>query len=149
MICSRCKIKKSRKEVNIGVGWCKSCFNEYKKNWDKTPKGRLSIKKYRSSPKAKERFKEYYRKWYAKNGRDRAIDYIEAIMEWRKNHPEAIKAHSQVRQAINKGIIKKPKNCSKCKRNVRLSAHHRDYSKPLIVSWLCSSCHKLEHKIGT
>lgn len=104
-----------------------------------------SNKKYRL--KHKDRLKEYYRNWYAKNGRSRNIDYIEAIVEWQKKHPEAIKAHRLLNYAVITGKVKKPKNCSECNKRKRLSAHHEDYSKPLIVLWLCSSCHKLKHPI--
>ena len=101
------------------------------------------IKKYPSQ--TGERRKLYYRNWYAKNGRSRSIDYVEIIREWRKNHPEAVKAHKILAAAIKIGKIKKPKNCLNCNELRRLSAHHKTYDKPLEVLWVCSSCHKLLH----
>lgn len=92
--------------------------------------------------------KKYYREWYAKNGRFRAVDYMEAIREWQKNHPEAMEARQLVRYHLTKAKkirLVKPLLCSKCNRQTKLSAHHEDYSKPLEVLWLCSSCHKLLH----
>ena len=100
---------------------------------------------YKNPQKKKEHNHKYYKGWYAKYGRNRAIDYHEAINEWKKNHPEAMKARVKLRWQIKIGKIIRPKNCSICKREVKISAHHPDYSKPLKVIWLCSSCHKLLH----
>ncbi len=53
-----------------------------------------------------------------------------------------------VRKAVLDGTIQKPDCCSRCDRtDQRICGHHPDYSKPLEVEWLCSSCHvKLHHK---
>ena len=95
--------------------------------------------------KNKQKRYDWYNNWYKKNGRNRNEDYYEAIKEWGINHPEAIKAHKKLGYAIRTGKVIKPKNCSSCNKEKRLSAHHEDYTKPLIVLWLCSSCHKLKH----
>ena len=55
-------------------------------------------------------------------------------------------ARSKATQAINKGIIVRPKSCEKCNRYIPLHAHHDDYSKPLDVRFLCSRCHWNWHK---
>ncbi len=49
-----------------------------------------------------------------------------------------------VRRAIKKGHIF-PKSCEVCG-NFRTHAHHDDYTKPLVVRWLCNSCHQKHHK---
>ena len=95
--------------------------------------------------KDKEVQKEYYRKWYLKNGRNRAEGYELEIEKWRKVNPKKAAARSVVARAVRSGRLVKPKKCSKCGRATRLSGHHPDYKKPLEVVWLCSSCHKLEH----
>lgn len=95
--------------------------------------------------KNRQKVKSYYRNWYKKNGRNRAIDYVEAIIDWQNKHPEGRKAHRELQYAVKTGKIKKPKKCSECHEIKKLSAHHEDYSKPLAVLWLCSSCHKLKH----
>lgn len=104
---------------------------------------KLKARNYRK--KHKEEMRIYYRNWYKKNGRDRAIDYAEAINQWRKRNPEKRLAHLKVFRAIRRGTLIKPKNCFKCNRETRISAHHKDYTKLLEVLWLCSSCHKLIH----
>lgn len=93
--------------------------------------------------------KEYYKLWYERNGntRNRAVDYQEAIIEWQKAHPEAMKTRKKVWRAVRNGKLIKPNKCTQCKRVTKLSGHHDDYSKPLELLWLCSSCHKLKHSI--
>jgi hypothetical protein len=91
--------------------------------------------------------RDWYNKWYAKNGRMRAVDYTEAMSEWKANHPEAIAAHTILQKAVRAGTIIKPNKCSQCHKIKRLSAHHNNYNKPLEIEWLCSSCHKLKHPI--
>ena len=88
---------------------------------------------------------KYYREWYAKNGRNRSVDYLAIITEWHKNHPQAKQAHNIVQKAIYSGELIKPLICNDCKEERRLHAHHEDYSKPLEVKWLCASCHHKEH----
>ncbi len=65
-------------------------------------------------------------------------------MEYAKLFPEKIKARALLRRNLMSGkIIKKP--CENCG-NKRVHGHHPDYSKPLLVIWLCSKCHVNEHK---
>lgn len=88
----------------------------------------------------------YYKKWYRKNGRIRADNYMDVIYEWRANNPEKHSAHMKIYHAIKSGKIVKPKQCSMCGYDTdRLSAHHTDYDKIYQVQWLCSSCHKKVH----
>lgn len=55
------------------------------------------------------------------------------------------KARSDANHAIRDGkIIKKP--CEACGRK-DAQMHHHDYSKPLIIKWLCRKCHWDEHKL--
>ena len=110
---------------------------------------RAYSREYRKDPEKLKKHNETYRKWYEKNGRDRASDYVEAITEWRIKHPEAIKAKTKVQYAIKAGKLVRPLQCTFCKRETRLSGHHEDYNKPLEVIWLCSSCHKNKHLTST
>lgn len=110
-------------------------------------RARLKMREYRKNPNYRKKQADYYRNWYKKNGRNRAIDYLEATNEWRINHPLAISAHRKVYVAILKGEIIKSKKCNICFRKTKLVGHHNDYSKPLEIMWLCSSCHKKIHNI--
>lgn len=115
------------------------------KEWKQKNKEKVAAQKKRYNLK----HPNYYREYYLKNGRSRAVDYQEAIIEWRKNHPEALVAHKKLNNALKYGKIKKPKKCSECRQPRRLSAHHDDYSKPLEVVWLCWGCHKIRHQNGS
>jgi len=59
-------------------------------------------------------------------------------------NPQKRSARIVVGNAIRDGKLTKGP-CAKCG-NPKVQAHHHDYSKPLDVTWLCSSCHAKEHR---
>lgn len=62
--------------------------------------------------------------------------------EWKAAHPERRKAQNRA-QAVERKTM-----CEGCsKEGVRLERHHPDYSKPLLVVWLCKPCHAIADKI--
>jgi monoamine oxidase len=66
--------------------------------------------------------------------------------EWRRRNGEKTKAWSAVGNALFKGEIEKPPYCELCGVfDVKIHAHHEDYSKPLDVLWLCHDCHMSLH----
>lgn len=70
----------------------------------------------------------------------------QAKKRWDEKNKHKKAAHSKVQKAIIKGIIIKPDECQKCKTiSNKIEGHHRDYSKPLDVIWLCKKCHTAEH----
>jgi hypothetical protein len=99
--------------------------------------------KYRNENK--EKIRTYYREWYSRGGRVRADNYIEKIMEWRKEHPDRTKIHRKINYEIRCGRIVRPSICSKCGLSRRVGAHHYNYEHFMNFVWLCYSCHKLEH----
>lgn len=54
---------------------------------------------------------------------------------------------NRLRNAVKASEIEKPKECEDCGEKSVLHGHHADYTKPLNVTWLCSTCHGLEHRI--
>lgn len=56
-------------------------------------------------------------------------------------HKIKILARLKARYAVKDGTLLKPKKCEVCTEIKPLQGHHEDYSKPLEVIWLCSSCH--------
>ena len=64
-----------------------------------------------------------------------------AIPEKRIKH----KARWDVANAIKLGkMFRSPCSCG----NTKSEAHHEDYSKPLVVKWLCRRCHNILHGVG-
>lgn len=64
---------------------------------------------------------------------------------WVSKNPHIMRAHYQVRLAVNQGKLVRSA-CEVCGSTRRVSAHHDDYSKPLVVVWLCPDHHKERHK---
>jgi ribosome-binding protein aMBF1 (putative translation factor) len=56
-------------------------------------------------------------------------------------HPVRHSARVAVARAIRAGQLQRPDSCSRCKRPCKPDSHHKDYSAPLKVEWLCHSCH--------
>lgn len=81
-------------------------------------------KEYRRTDKGKKVFREWSRKQ-------------------RLEYPEKCKARSVVSNAIRYGkLLKQPCPCGE----LEVEAHHKDYSKPLDVQWLCDKHHMELHR---
>ena len=63
--------------------------------------------------------------------------------QWNDKHPEAYKAHYAVTNAVRDGRLTRLP-CLFCGAD-KVHGHHRDYSKPLDVVWLCPRCHHRLH----
>jgi ribosomal protein S27AE len=50
-------------------------------------------------------------------------------------------------KAVKDGVLVRPDTCSRCGRRPKgaVEGHHADYSKPLVVEWVCKSCHAAIH----
>ena len=84
------------------------------------------------------------------------INIFQAVYRSIKKHRDKQSARAKLKYAIDKGIIKRPKSCSICKKRGKIFGHHEDYSKPLKVIWACMSCHctldkkmKMKYNIST
>lgn len=76
--------------------------------------------------------------------------HTEIAAKWKRRNRHKDNAHQVVQRAVRTGKIKRPSRCSRCRRKSQvIHGHHRDYSKPLEVVWLCAKCHKLEHRMNT
>ncbi len=55
-------------------------------------------------------------------------------------------ARRRLHAAVRAGDVAKPDACSGCGGSERgIQAHHEDYSRPLDVVWLCTTCHAQRH----
>src|SRR4030095_1753477 len=100
------------------------------RKWRRSPAGKLararSKIRYRAGDSGKEAHKKDARKWMDKN-------------------PEKTRADRILNYAIKRGVVSK-EPCWICGAE-RVHGHHRDYSKPLQVIWLCHRHHMEEHQI--
>lgn len=62
---------------------------------------------------------------------------------YRTRHPERSASHMAVRDAIIAGTLER-QSCEQCG-CAKAEAHHDDYSKPLVVRWLCRKHHREYH----
>jgi hypothetical protein len=86
--------------------------------------------------------KAHNRAWYIAN-----VDKIKAYNRKRKAEcPEEVVARNAINNGIRDGRVFRPDSCSVCGKTGRLDGHHRDYTKPLDVVWLCISCHRKENR---
>jgi len=60
--------------------------------------------------------------------------------------PKKRRAMWMVNNRKRSGTIVPPDACERCGSAGPLQAHHPDYSKPLDVVWLCTTCHGREHR---
>lgn len=72
---------------------------------------------------------------------------VESTKKRRRRRPLQYAAHTLLGNAVRDGRITKSKTCTKCGSGGRINGHHKDYCKPLDVMWLCTICHKRQHKI--
>lgn len=62
---------------------------------------------------------------------------------WRHAHKDRVKAHN----AAQRARLTRPALCEGCGLPKRVEKHHPDYSKPLLVVWLCKPCHAIADKL--
>jgi len=72
-----------------------------------------------------------------------ALSYRESKRKYRNRHPQKVKAHMDVRNAIKTGLLVRGV-CEVCSCE-KVEAHHDDYNRPLYVRWLCKTHHKEHH----
>lgn len=68
--------------------------------------------------------------------------------KWLTNNPEKRTAHLKAYSALKSGKLIK-KDCEICaakKETTMIHMHHADYSRPLDVVFLCTTCHKKLHR---
>jgi hypothetical protein len=85
----------------------------------------------------------YFKEYYKQNREIR----LEANKRFWKRHPERYKNWKIYTSARRLGKLLNPGQCTLCgTKEVKIQAHHFDYSKPLEVTWLCKSCHIEIHR---
>ncbi len=68
-----------------------------------------------------------------------------AQVECRAKCPEKHKARDIVNKRIKRGVSLSKAPCVVCGSTRAIHAHHKDYSKPLDITWLCRKHHREVH----
>ena len=75
---------------------------------------------------------------------DRRAHVARVSKQWRLDNPVAYAAQTKVGNALRDGKLTRS-SCLFCGETKHVHAHHRDYSRPLDVIWLCAKCHQRLH----
>lgn len=136
--CYRCKAVKE----NPKAGYCNACSRQHDNEW-RLSTGRTKKHQDGLCPCGNEKIKPSH------SGCKKCMNAYSA--KWKREHPisegqiEKIRVRQLTRYAIRSGyIIEKP--CEICG-EIKVDAHHDDYSKPLEVRFLCEK-HHVEHHIN-
>lgn len=153
--CKQCRKEKTQNRINSDPEkYKKFCSDRSKKRW-KNEDYKKSIKNWREKNKEKiaKQCREYLDKnkdyLYSKQKEWRTINkniISESENKYKENNPLKLACRSYVRTAIKNGNITNPNKCNKCMKECKPEAHHKDYTKPLEIIWLCRTCHGHEHR---
>lgn len=131
--CKECNKKDVQENYRNNIDY----YREYERNRASLPHRKEACRIYNKTHP--EKIREIKKRWNKNNS-----DKIKLSRKKYKDHyPEKSKAHAILGNAIKyKHIFKKP--CKFCG-ELKVEAHHADYSKPLDITWLCIKCHKDLH----
>jgi len=131
--CTKCgetkpieKFSKAKKGLYGRRSTCKECDKKYLSEYRQTEKGKVLYKKCDA---------KYFR---SEKGLANKKRYTE------KNELQ-VKARAILNNAVRDGRLKK-QTCAICK-DENSEAHHKDYTKPLEVVWLCKTHHRQIEKM--
>lgn len=150
--CTKCEVERARAEFdkdprkrNGLKSTCKECGRTYSREWTRKNRKRNAEKAKAWREANPTRVRKATRKWQREN-----MDLVvEQGRKYRAADPERYRAHNRLSKAVSTGKLAKPSKCERClqsKTSRQLDGHHRDYSKPLEVQWLCRQCHKDRHR---
>lgn len=133
-VCFKCGIKKEMKEFYKHKAMSDGHLNKCKQCTKRDVRiHRANTESVREYDRTRAKFP--HRKEHAKR--------IQA--KWISENRDGARAHVKVRRAVKSGLIKKMP-CEICGAE-RVHAHHKDYSKPLDVIWLCPRHHHKMHSM--
>lgn len=123
---------------------CSFCVKENVAGWQKA-----NPEKAREG---KRRWQNENRAEISRREKQRSREDPQAAQErnerYRERHPDRYRASNILNAALQSGKIEKPNTCEDCGKTFKsrqLHGHHEDYSKPLVVEWLCTRCHGDRH----
>ncbi len=141
-VCRQCHVPKPLDDFYVHaqmadghLNKCKDCVKKRVKGWaiDNPEKVRLATREKMNRPAYRARNAA----WRAAHPEQR-----KAIQDrWYKKNTKKKYANTKVQRALQSGELVKPAACQDCGAATALEAHHHDYSRPLEVQWLCTTCH--------
>ena len=64
-----------------------------------------------------------------------------------QKHIDKHRARTALKNAVRSGIVDRPEACWHCGSQECVHGHHSAYDLPLAVTWLCSFCHGIAHRL--
>lgn len=111
---------------------CKECKRAYQSNRPREIVAEIEHRR-NQKPERKKHLARNLKQWRRNNP--------EKAKAQRDRYPERRKARTVLGNAIRDGHIQR-QPCEVCGTTEDVEAHHRDYSKPLDVNWLCGDHHR-------
>jgi len=65
-----------------------------------------------------------------------------AVRAWNAKNRDKRRAQGRLQYAVKTGKLVRPDGCEQCGKRCKPHGHHPDHSLPLVVQWLCASCHR-------
>lgn len=141
--CIKCKIVKELNEFYNKNNICKSCLKEYKKKYYQLNKKHLDDLHKKYANENRSMVNEYCKK---------SLKISNKQQETRKRLEIKYKTEKRIQYLAKRKVeyaLKSKKiirgECNICKTDKNIHAHHNDYTKPLVIEWLCAKCHKQKH----
>lgn len=103
-------------------------------------KDKISLREALKRINDKNRFelnRKKHLKW-SENNREKLNEYQRC---WYQKNKEKRRAHVLLNRAVKSGKLKRPDNCSECGKKCKPDGHHKDYTQPFDVIWMCRACH--------
>jgi hypothetical protein len=119
--------------------YCRECRLIEQRQYRKTKAGKERDLRYERSDKKMAVLHRY------RNSEKGKRTLHKNMAAYYQRHKEMRGVRNTMNYALRTGKITRPDHCSKCGSSTEIHAHHTDYTKPLLVTWFCSACHKAAH----
>lgn len=146
--CRKCERTLELEHMSASAkGLCKPCQTAAMKAWrtSNPDKSKAAYKRSWARRRLKPEVRERRKRYYAEKGEKRSPHFGEMIRKYKMAHREEHNARARAKYAVKTGVLVRPSACEFCKCECKPQAHHKDYSKPLEVIWICASCHRFAH----
>jgi transposase-like protein len=141
--CKHCNTKKPTENFYVSSkSKCKECIKSNVRLYRKQNLERIQEhdRQRNSQPHRIQARKEYIKTDAGKQSKKKSDS------AYKKRYPMVYASHVIANNAIREGKLVPAKKCSVCNSTNKIEGHHDNYTKPLVVRWLCEPCHKTWHQ---